>query len=78
MQEALAQEDLSQSEFSSVLDSLHNVARDTNVKVRFTLMRTFYGWPMGQHTSAWIGLLCSLSAKQKQQLCTSAEWGVQG
>ena len=33
LQEALSQEDLTQSEFSAVLDSLQNVARDTNVKV---------------------------------------------
>lgn len=33
LQEALAQEDLSVSEFSSVLDTLQHVARDANVKV---------------------------------------------
>ena len=33
LQEALSQEDLTQSEFSAVLDSLQNVTRDTNVKV---------------------------------------------
>ena len=33
LQEALPQEDLTQSEFSTVLDNLQDVARDTNVKV---------------------------------------------
>jgi hypothetical protein len=61
MQEALAQEDLTQSEFSNVLDTLHHVARDVNVKVRMTVLHTFLYCAIGQCIAVWIGmrpLLC--------------------